>query len=181
MDIETELKRQTRGNYEFIADYGGWLRAVEKFVLANFKDSDPISGLYVDASYDCGRVWAYVENEDSPERTEFLRRMLHLVGKLDKKFDESAGRFNLIGTKDGITLTLHIGAPATCTITRVEEEVDVPAVEAHKKTVVKYVTSGDCEPLLAPEPPRGGELIPIDAPLAEAIRHDQRQEREGQQ
>lgn len=172
--IEQELYRQTRSSYEFIVDYGSWLRAAEKFILANFTDEDPISSIYVNASYNHADVTIYLTTiqDDADARMEFLHRMAALFGKLDKKFDESYGRFKLKGVKDDINVVFEIGPPTACTIERVETEEDVPAVEAHKRKVVRYVATGDCDPLLAPKPPVS-EPIDIDSPLGQVIRHEQ--------
>lgn len=172
--LEKDIYKQTRGSYEFIADYGSWLRRAEKFVLMNFTDEDPISGIYLNASFDHADVTIYLTTiqDDTDLRTEFLHRMAALFGKLDKKFDESFGRFKLKGIKDGINVEFEVNPPVACTVERVETEEDVPAVEAHKRKVVRYVATGDCDPLLAPKPSVSDPIF-IDAPLAQVIRHEQ--------
>ncbi len=109
---------------------------------------------------------------DGEKMGETARALLPVVGSFKKKFDESDGDLELVGTLDGITVTISGKPPESCTVEKVVEEIEVPAEEAHTEKVTRYVMTGDCDPLLKPPEPEP-ETVPEEtqSPTEEDVQH----------
>jgi hypothetical protein len=86
--------------------------------------------------------------------TMFTRMLIEKVKKFDKNFDTSSGTMSLSAEYNGVKVILQYNPPKTCTVERVEEEIEIPekpAIPAHKEKVVRFVTKGDCVPIMAQE------------------------------
>jgi hypothetical protein len=91
--------------------------------------------------------------DTTPLMSQIARKMLPVVGRLEKGFDAERNEVSLTAVYLGIRIVIKDETPKTCSVERVEEEIDVPEkiVPAHKEKKVTYKLVGDCDPLLADE------------------------------
>jgi len=87
----------------------------------------------------------------SPTLGDAARILLPKVHKWDKSFDETQNKIRLTAKFMGVDVILEDAPPETCTVEKVEEEIEVPekVVPAHTEKKVRYVLKGDCDPLLS--------------------------------
>ena len=97
--------------------------------------------------------------DTTPTLGDAARVLLYKVGKWTKEFDGDNNRIRLIGEYKGVRIILEDTPPETCTVEKIEEEVEVPekVIPAHKEIKTRFVLKGDCDPLLTerevqPEP-----------------------------
>ena len=89
--------------------------------------------------------------ETTPTLAECARLLLPKVGRFEKSFDENTNEIVLTAEYRGVTIILKDRTPETCTVERIEEEVEIPetVTPAHTEKRVKYALKGDCDPLLS--------------------------------
>ena len=89
--------------------------------------------------------------DTTPLLGSIAHKMLPMVGKFTKGFDEERNKITLTATYKGIKIVLSDQTPDTCHVEKVVEEVEVPekVIPAHTEKRVKYVLAGDCDPLMA--------------------------------
>lgn len=93
--------------------------------------------------------------------SEAARVLLPKIGHLDKSYDEDNNKILLTGSYRGVRIILEDTPPETCTVEKVEEEVEVPekVIAAHTKKRTRFKLVGDCEPLMK------SEKISLDNPV----------------
>ena len=112
---------------------------------------------------------------------EELARAVRALGGCKKEYSDSSGLFRLKRKFGGIELRFVTSRDKACK-RKVTGTVRVPeqVIPAHEVSIVEWECL-EAPPLLAsapaPAPAPSPEPIPIDAPLAQAIRYDQQQER----
>lgn len=93
----------------------------------------------------------HINCKNESQLKSFVDILLSKVHKFNKEFKEKSGTFEYTGTyvneEEEITITLEV-TPTTCTIEKIEEEVEIPA---RKEKRVRYVPVGDCNPLMSLE------------------------------
>lgn len=91
--------------------------------------------------------------DTTPTLGEAARLLLSKIGQLDKSYDEDTNKIRLTGTYKGVRIILEDTPPSTCTVEKIEEEVEVPekVIAAHTEKQVRYKLVGDCEPLMKKE------------------------------
>ena len=89
--------------------------------------------------------------DTTPLLGSIAHKMLPMVGKFTKGFDEERNKITLTANYKGIKIVLSDQTPNTCHVERVEETVVVPekVIPEHTEKRVKYVLAGDCDPLMA--------------------------------
>lgn len=89
--------------------------------------------------------------DTTPTLADAARLLMPKIGKWKKSFDEESNLLKLEGEYKGVRIILQDTPPETCTVEKIEEEVEVPeqVIAAHTETKVRYVLKGDCDPLLA--------------------------------
>jgi hypothetical protein len=107
-----------------------------------------------------------------------MAHVARIFGSCEKEYGDESGLFMLKKPFGVITLRVIASRDQVCN-RKVVGHVDVPeqVIPAYKKDIVEW----ECfeTPLLAtPATPAAKEPISIDAPLAQAIRHDQQLERQ---
>lgn len=82
-----------------------------------------------------------------------VARKLAAYGKVTKDFDQEFNHIGLSANVNGVRVKVMFTPPETCTVERVEEEVDVEekVIPAHKEKRTRFVLKGDCGPLLKPQ------------------------------
>ena len=100
-----------------------------------------------------GLTAAYQLVDTTPTLADAARVLMPKVGRLEKSFDEDKNKIRLTGVYNGVRVILEDTPPSTCTVEKIEEEVEVPeqVIEAHTEKKVRYVLKGDCDPLMARE------------------------------
>lgn len=91
-------------------------------------------------------------SESSEQAAAMAKQILPKVGRIEKSFNEDTRDMEMRCTYKGIDIILRFSTPNTCTVEKVEEEVEVPevpAVPAHTEKKVRYVLKGDCDPLMS--------------------------------
>lgn len=104
--------------------------------------------------------------DTTPVLAQIARLLLPKVGKFEKGFNQQQNMLTLTCTYRDVILVLTDAPPKTCTVERVEEEVDIPekVVPAHKEKKVRYVMVGDCDPLMQTHIETSQGSIEIPAP-----------------
>ena len=85
--------------------------------------------------------------------------------KFEKSIEQSSGSYVLRAEYKRVKLHIFGVPPEGCKIERIEEEVDVPEVPAHKEKKVRFVPVGNCEPLLAMTSEREPEIEPVPSDI----------------
>lgn len=88
--------------------------------------------------------------DTTPTLSDAARILLPKVGKWEKSFDGEHNLIQLTGYYRGVRVVLEDTPPDTCTVHKIEEEVEVleQVVAAHTEKKVRYVLEGDCDPLM---------------------------------
>ncbi len=87
---------------------------------------------------------------DHSTLADAAQALLTKVGRWTKSFDATNNLIQLTGEYRNVRIVVQDAPPATCTVQKVEEEVEVPEqiIAAHTETKVRYVMVGDCDPLM---------------------------------
>jgi hypothetical protein len=136
-----------------IVSYGQYLRNVTRIAaVIDFLGLNELEGwASVDAILcveDLPSVSIGCKNDEST--LDEVARKLAKAGKVTKGFDESGNRLELTVVTGGVNVKVKFQPPSTCTVEKVEEEVEVPekVVPAHTEKRVRFKLVGDCGPLL---------------------------------
>ena len=95
-----------------------------------------------------GEIEVKAGNED--EVKELTKKLVDVLGRVEKGFDESRGKFTITAVCDGVEIRVVHGGSPTCHVVSVVTEEWVPTVPGYKKQSTKFVATGDCGSLLAP-------------------------------
>ena len=95
--------------------------------------------------------------DTTPTLADAAKALISKVGAFRKSFDDKNNIIRLTAVYKGVEIRLEDKPPDTCTVERVEEEVKVAeqVIPAHVEKLVRWVMTGDCDPLMedaAPTP-----------------------------
>lgn len=132
-------------------DFGTGFMEGEKYVDKPYINVEPrhLPGIAIGLNRAGEPTMALVDT--TPTLRDAALALLPKVGKWEKSFDPVNNLVILTAYYKDVRLRLTDAPPSTCTVEKVEEEVEVPekVTPAHTEKKVRYVLKGDCDPLLA--------------------------------
>lgn len=111
--------------------------------------------------------------DTTPTLGDAAQILLPKVGKWAKDFDETRNLIRLVGEFKGVRIVLQDTPPDTCTVRKIEEDVEVPEkiIAAHTEKKIRYVMEGDCDPLMTARDTQAESVGPVA--VAEEEHHEQ--------
>lgn len=141
---QAEAQGKTHKLY-MVADELGLLDADDNNYYASENTYGDVMSLHLSFYYNYGTTPA-------AEMARLAKQLLPKLGELRKEFDETQNRLRLVADYKGVQIMLEAEPPKTCMVEKVEEVVEVPEqiVPAHTEKKVRWVMTGDCDPLMQP-------------------------------
>lgn len=134
---------------DFYAEFGDGEWCVDKVIDGPYIRLEPrhIAGVAFGMTAE-GPAIGLVDT--TPTLGDAAKVLLPKVGKWEKSFNGELNLIRLTGYYNGVRIVLQDTPPDTCTVRKVEEEVEIPekVIAAHTEKKVRYVLEGDCDPLM---------------------------------